>query len=105
MIKVSITIDELTDKITSIEVKGHSNKDGYGHDLVCAAISAILTGSANALTDKDVEITLEEGYGLIKYNKLPSDYDAVVLKTTQIQLMTVEEEEKKFIKIEFLKKG
>ena len=105
MIKIAITVDELANKITQIEVKGHSNKDAYGHDLVCAAVSAILTGGFNALSDKDVHTELKEGYALVSYKSLPSEYDAVVLKTMEVQLMTVQESEKQFINIEFFKKG
>ena len=42
MIKIVIKRDESSQKITSIEVKGHSGKDVKGKDLVCAAISAII---------------------------------------------------------------
>ena len=105
MIKVAITVDELTNKITQIEVKGHSNKSAYGHDLVCAAVSGILVGGFNALNDKSVQMELKEGYALVSYNKLPSDSDAVVLKTIETQLMTIKESEDKFINIEFFKKG
>jgi len=102
MIKVVIRKDESSQKITSIEVKGHSGKDAYGKDLVCAAVSAILTGGMNALQDKEYNFKLEEGDAYIKALDIPSDYDAVVLKTIQIQLATVEESDPKFIKIEIL---
>ena len=105
MIKIAITVDELTNKITQIEVKGHSNKSAYGHDLVCAAVSGIITGGFNALNDKDVTFELKEGYALVSYHNLPSEYDEVVLKTMEVQLMTVQESEKEFINIEFFKKG
>ena len=102
MIKVVIKVDESSHKITSIEVKGHSGKDVYGKDLVCAAVSAILTGGMNALQDKEYNFKLEEGDAYIKALDIPSDYDAVVLKTIQTQLATVEESDPKFIKIEIL---
>ena len=102
MIKVVIKTDESSQKITSIEVKGHSGKAPYGKDLVCAAVSAILTGGFNALKDKEYDFKLDEGHAYVKALDIPSDYDAVVLKTIQIQLQTVEEEDKEFIKIEIL---
>jgi len=102
MIKVVIKTDESTKKIISIEVKGHSNKDTYGKDLVCAEVSAIITGGMNSLMDKDYSFILKEGHALIKANDIPSDYDSVVLKTIETQLRTIEEVEKKFVNIEIL---
>ena len=102
MIKVVITLDESSQKITSIEVKGHANKDVYGKDLVCAAVSAVITGGMNALQDKEYHFIFEEGHSLIKALDIPSDYDAVVLKTIQIQLQTISEADPKFVKIEIL---
>ena len=102
MIKVVIKIDESSQKITSIEVKGHSNKDAYGKDLVCAAVSAVITGGMNALNKEGFDLVLEEGYSLIDAKKIPNDNDAVVLKTILIQLQTIEEADPKFVKIEIL---
>ena len=102
MIHVVIKADESSGKITSLEVKGHSGKDIYGKDLVCAAVSAIVTGGMNALQDKEYSFLLEEGHAYIKALDIPSDYDAVVLKTIEIQLRTVEETDPEFIKIEIL---
>ncbi len=102
MIKIVIKRDVSSDKITSIEVKGHSGKEAYGKDLVCAAVSAILTGGCNALNDKEYSFKLEEGDAYIKALDIPSDYDSVVLKTIEIQLKTVEEAEPKFVQIQNL---
>ena len=102
MIKVVIKTDESSQKITSIEVKGHSGKAPYGKDLVCAAVSAILTGGFNALKDKEYDFKLDEGHAYVKALDIPSDYDAVVLKTIQVQLQTVEEAEKDFVQVKNL---
>jgi uncharacterized protein YsxB (DUF464 family) len=100
MIKIVIKTDELTKTITSIEVKGHANSAEYGKDLVCAAVSAIITGGANALEEDIYDVKLEEGNAYIKAKQIPGNNDAVVLRTIQTQLLTIEEIEKKFIKIE-----
>ena len=102
MIKVVIKTDEATQKITSIEVKGHAGKDAYGKDLVCAAVSAVMTGGMNALKDHEYDFLLEEGHAYVKALDIPSDYDAVVLKTIEVQLQTIKESEPNFIKIEIL---
>jgi hypothetical protein len=100
MIKIVIKTDESTKTITSIEVKGHANSAEYGKDLVCAAVSAIITGGANALEQDIYDIELKEGHALIKAHEIPGQNDEVVLKTMETQLRTIEEIEKAFIKIE-----
>ena len=102
MIKVVIKRDESSNKITSIEVKGHSNKAPRGKDLVCAAVSSILTGGANALLDKEYSFKFEEGDAYIKALDIPSDHDAVVLYTIEIQLKTVEEYDPGFVQVKNL---
>ena len=102
MIRVVIKIDESSEKIASIEVKGHAGKDVYGKDLVCAAVSAIVTGGLNALDPKGYDFLLEEGHARAVAKKLPSDNDTVVLKTIFTQLQTIKEAEPEFIKIEIL---
>ena len=102
MIKIVIKRDESSQKITSIEVKGHSGKDVKGKDLVCAAISAIMTGGMNALSDKEYDFKLDSGHAYIKALDIPSYYDAVVLRTIETQFKTVEESEKDFVRVENL---
>ncbi len=102
MIKIVIKRDVSSQKITSIEVKGHANSDDYGKDLVCAAVSTVITGGMNALQDKEYDFKLDEGHAYIKALDIPSDYDAVVLKTIEIQLKTIEESNHKYVQIENL---
>jgi len=102
MIKVVIKVDESTNKITSIEVKGHSGKAAYGHDLVCAAVSAIITGGMNSLEHSNYSLILKEGHALIEAREIPSDNDAVVLKTIETQLQTIAESEPQFVEIKIL---
>lgn len=57
---------------TRLTLEGHANSDGYGHDLVCAAVSALtltLAKNVKRLTRQglaeDAVIQLQPGYGLI----------------------------------------
>ncbi|MBO6280369.1 MAG: ribosomal-processing cysteine protease Prp [Bacilli bacterium] len=102
MIKIVIKRDVKTQKITKIEVKGHANSDVYGKDLVCAAVTTVLTGGMNALQDKNYDFALKEGYILINSQNIPSDYDSVVLKTIETQLLTIEESNHQYVRIENL---
>ena len=102
MIKIVIKRDVSSQKITQIEVKGHANSAEYGKDLVCAAVSAVMTGGMNALIDKEYDFKLEEGHAYIKALDIPSDYDSVVLKTIEVELQTIEESNKDYVRIENL---
>ena len=98
MIKVKISKAGTTFK--SLEVKGHAGSGPYGHDLVCAAVSAVITGGLNNLeAPKDYDIKLEEGYSLLKANKEVSAHDAVVIETIICGLKTIAEEYSDFITI------
>ena len=73
MIKIVIKRDVSSQKIISIEVKGHANSAEYGKDLVCAAVTTVMTGGMNALQDKDYDFKLEEGHIYVKALDIPSE--------------------------------
>lgn len=95
MIKVDLIYN--ADLICGFTMKGHANTAEYGNDLVCAAVSAIVTGGFNAFNDDDVsEIALDEGYAKVIV-KTENGYS--ILKTIIVQLKTIEEAYPKNIKI------
>ena len=65
MIKVNLIKSDET--INGLEVSGHADSAQYGNDMICAAVSAIITGGFNAFNDNDFdEIELKEGYAKVK---------------------------------------
>ncbi len=84
--------------IDSIEVKGHAGSGPKGHDLVCAAVSAIITGGAGALPDGKYKAEFKPGYALIELNESDEECSKV-LNTVRIQLITVQNSYPDFIKI------
>lgn len=84
----------------SIEVKGHANSADYGHDLVCAIVSGIITGLANALYEMASEgnHTLDEGHAICCVQH-PSEKSDSIMETALIMLRTVQEVNKDYIKI------
>ena len=95
MIKVNLIYGR--DLCIGLEMKGHANTAAYGEDLLCAAISAIITGGFNAFDDEDIkEITLDEGYAKVI---ISSDKGQIILNTIIVQLKTMEEAYPKNIKI------
>lgn len=87
-------------KINFLEVKGHANSAEYGKDLVCAAVSAIVTGGFNNLVNfKSYEIILKEGHALFKANMPLDAHDETVIETIVCGLRTIYESNQKFIEI------
>ncbi len=96
---IQITVKRNPD-IISIEVKGHAGSADYGHDLVCAIVSGIITGLANALYEMvhEEDIVLEEGYAKI-YISNPCDKSNTICETALYMLKTAQEVNKEYIKI------
>ena len=87
-------------QINFLEVKGHANSAEYGQDLVCAAVSAVLTGGFNNLKNfKSYELKLDEGYALFKSNVALDAHDEAVIETIICGLNTIKEEDPEFIQI------
>ncbi len=87
MIKVEVKYQDET--IVSITCKGHADSAEKGHDLVCAAVSAILLGGMRALDESNFSFKELSGLGSISCLSLPSKKDAVVLGTIATQIKCV----------------
>ena len=80
------------------KVLGHAGSGPYGHDLVCAAVSSIITGGFNAFRDEDiVKCSLDEGKAEIEIYQ--NDKSVVILSTLIRQLETIAEAYPKNLKI------
>lgn len=85
--------------LCGLEVKGHANSNESGKDLICAAVSSILTGGFNALVKDEIEeVILDEGYAKVMVNESAS-ISLQVLRVIEIQLLTIEESYPKYINI------
>ena len=62
---IKIQINKTNNKYSSFIVSGHSNYDEHGKDIVCAGVSAIVTGGLNALiieNKKKISYRVNDGY-------------------------------------------
>ena len=62
MIKVNCVVSN--DLITNVNIKGHAFYDTYGKDIVCAAVSSIVTPTINnilALTEDGIKYDTQDG--------------------------------------------
>ena len=97
---ISVNVTFIGKEVKSLTVSGHANYDKYGKDIVCAGVSAVVTGGINALEEQvnNIEIINEDnklGVKVINSN----EYIQIVLNTILIQLETIERSYKKYIKI------
>lgn len=101
MIKILIKTEE--NNFKSLEVKGHANSAPHGEDLVCSAVSAVVTGGFNAIQDiKNFNVELKEGYACLQAIGTVSSHDQTVIETIICGLKTIEESSPKFVKIQNL---
>lgn len=95
MIKVNLI--EKNGVISILEVTGHADYAEPGQDLVCAAVSAIVTGGFNAFNDNDfLTCSLEEGYARVE---VISQRGLDILDTIIVQLKTIAISYPNYIKI------
>ena len=99
MIKVLIN-HASTGQVNFLEIKGHANSAPHGEDLVCAEVSAVVTGGFNNLKNyKDYELKLDEGYVCFKANSQLDAHDETVIETIICGLNTILEANPRFITI------
>ena len=97
---IEVKVQSIEDVISLIEVRGHADSAPKGEDLVCAAVSAIITGGCNAIHEVNkFSIKLEDGYALIKAKGNITRADALVLETIVKQLETIEDSYPQYIRI------
>ena len=73
---IKVLIKNEGNKFFSLEVKGHANSAPHGEDLVCAGVSAILTGGFNSLEKPEYfKIELKEGYAYLEKKNDNDDPD------------------------------
>lgn len=99
---IKIKINKSNNKYSSLEVSGHSNYDEHGKDIVCAGVSAVVVGGLNALTNenkKKVSCKMSDGYVNVDVLDLNDDKLQLIMDVIVIQLRSIEESYKKYVKI------
>ena len=97
---ISVNVTFIGKKIESLKESGHANFASFGKDIVCAGVSAVVTGGINALEDeiKNIEITSQDNILGVKVIN-DNEKIQIILNTILIQLQTIEASYKKYIKI------
>ncbi|MCI9280275.1 MAG: ribosomal-processing cysteine protease Prp [Bacilli bacterium] len=93
MIKIHITEE-------TIKISGHANYANYGHDIVCSAVSSIVTTSINGiLAFKETIIVEEEKESLLIKIKVHDKITDTLIKNMIDLLKEVERQYQKNVKI------
>src|SRR5690625_5140734 len=103
---ITVKVFRENNKITAFELSGHANSGPYGHDLVCAGVSAVSFGTINAilkLCDINLHIdqTNDGGYLNVKVPPLDIKNENVqlLLEGMLVSLQTIERDYGQYIKI------
>ncbi|WP_112181482.1 MULTISPECIES: ribosomal-processing cysteine protease Prp [Paraliobacillus] len=106
---IQVTIYRKSNKqIYAFELSGHAESGPHGHDLVCAAVSAISFGSVNAVIKLcEIEPNIDQGgEGGYLYVQLPEQLDEgkrqaaeLLLEGMFVSLETVERDYNQYIRI------
>lgn len=98
---VKVEIKRKSHDIQEVTIRGHAGSGQHGYDLVCAGVSCISVGALNALEQlcpKQCELQMQEAYVHILVN-MQSPIVQSVLATMCIQLATMQQSYKTYIKI------
>ena len=98
---IKVLYDQKDKRYNYLNVKGHSEFEDSGKDLVCAAVSSIVFGFMNALDELNEDNYLKETVNEVEIiinndNEKIQDY----FELTMYQLKTIEESYSQYIKIE-----
>jgi uncharacterized protein YsxB (DUF464 family) len=88
MIRVQVRTSQHLVKM--LKVTGHANSAPYGKDLVCAAVSAIMTGGCNMLTGYLARCHNKDGHSEIQVDDMMDEHIQTIIQTLITQLKTVQ---------------
>ncbi len=106
MIKITITRSS-DQRLHSVTIVGHAEYDEPGKDIVCAGVSAVTFGAANAVEELcGVALQVEQGKsGFLRF-LIPTNHDGIIqdkiqllMESMLVSLQTIERSYSDFITI------
>lgn len=96
-------------QIINFTLSGHAEAGPYGHDLVCAAVSALTIGTANNLSrlaevEPEIDANEEDG-GFVEIilptvvDKKQQDTAQILLRSLYYSLLDIQEEYGEFLSV------
>ncbi|MFC4388361.1 ribosomal-processing cysteine protease Prp [Gracilibacillus marinus] len=103
---IKVTIWRKQNVIKSFTITGHAGSGPYGHDLVCAAVSAVSFGAVNAVLELcEIDVAIDQagddgGYLKVTIpNESMDDKASLLLEGMVVSLQTIERDYGQFISI------
>ena len=90
---IVITVKKSADSYVSFTSKGHAGYADRGQDIVCAAVSALIITTVNAMesfTEDIIDVTEDDGFVSFQFQNPPTEkgkllMDALLLGLTDIE--------------------
>jgi Predicted ribosomal protein len=102
---IDITVFTKKDEYVGIESKGHAGYANEGEDIVCAAVSALMINTVNAIevfTNDKFTCNQKDGYLELHLTGATGEKSELLMKTLVMGLTGIQENYgDKYIKIEF----
>jgi uncharacterized protein YsxB (DUF464 family) len=95
---IHVTVLTKNDTIHMLKVTGHATSAPYGKDLVCAGVSAVVTGGFNALAMQHCRIKNKDGLAEVQIDQFDM-HNQHVLAVILVQLQTMVEAFPEFVSI------
>lgn len=100
---INVTLRLNPQGIVGLEVSGHAMAGEYGHDLVCAGVSCVMTGLLNALSLKtEYHCQIDENTMVVTTENVTEE-GQLILEVGLIQLETIASQFPQNIQIKELK--
>ncbi len=98
---IQISIQTKNGKIIGMDIQGHAEYAEHGKDIVCAGVSTVAIGLLNALDylNAKCSCSMENNQISVRVTESDDELTQIILTTAKIQLETIQESYKKYIKI------
>ncbi len=98
---IYVVIQTKQNRIVGLNIHGHAQYAEHGKDIVCAGVSTIAIGLLNALDQMETgcNSTMSNNIISVKVNNIEDEKTQIILNTARIQLETIRESYKSYIKI------
>ena len=99
---ILVKVQKQKTEITEITIKGHADSAPYGQDLVCAAVSAIVIGTLNAIEEMaegSCEIEQNEARTVIAVKEINPTL-SIILEVMLYQMRSIAESYRQYLDIE-----
>lgn len=98
---IKVNVKKNNEEIKSILIEGHAGYSKKGTDIVCAAVSSIITTSINAILSFDDAIKVTDDGNILKIEVKKYDFITEKLLKNMLSLLKeVERDYQKNIKVE-----